>query len=250
MPRFFIPASQIADGYVNIIGDDAVHISRSLRMRVGEHITVCDMQKNEYDCELCDFSEKSVCAKIISQSVGKTEPVYTLTLFQALPKSDKLDTIIQKSVETGATKIIPFESERTIVKADNDTSREDKKKERRQKIAHEAAKQCGRGIIPTVEYPVKFSQMLNLASEYELVLFFYEGDGTESLKNVLNLQYSNGKTPKSIAVIIGSEGGFSLSEVEKARQKGFNLCSLGNRILRCETAPCFAFACLTYYFEL
>ena len=250
MPRFFLQASNIVGDTVTVCGDDAVHISRSLRMRVGEHITVCDMQKNEYDCELVGFSPDTVAARVVSSRKSDTEPPYTVRLYQALPKSDKLDTIIQKSVETGAHVIVPFESERCVVKADTDVRREEKKLERRKRIALEAAKQCGRGCIPDVTLPMKFRAMLEDAAKSELVLFFYEGDGTVSLRSLLTDKYENGTIPESISVIIGSEGGFSLAEVEAARAAGFDICGLGKRILRCETAPSFALACLTYNFEL
>ncbi len=250
MPRFFLQASNIANGIVTVMGDDAAHISRSLRMRVGEHITVCDMQKNEYDCELVAFSGDTVTAKVISSRKTDIEPPYTVKLYQALPKSDKLDTIIQKAVETGAHLIVPFESERCVVKADTDAKREEKKLERRRRIALEAAKQCGRGCIPDVALPMKYRAMLEDAAKCELKLFFYEGDGTESLRELLERKYSKGSVPESISVVIGSEGGFSIAEVEAAKNMGFEICGLGKRILRCETAPSFALACLTYNFEL
>lgn len=250
MPRFFLSASNIRDGYVTVTGDDAVHISRSLRMRAGEHITVCDMQKIEYDCELCEFTADTVVARIVSQKTSDTEPPYILRLFQALPKSDKLDTVIQKSVESGASEIIPFESERCVVRPDSDPKKEAKKLERRSRIALEAAKQCGRGCIPAVRTALKYRDMLSEAVKSELCLFFYEGDGTVPLREFLETEYRDGRIPESVSVIIGSEGGFSLAEVGLAKEAGAVLCGLGKRILRCETAPGFALACLAYKFEL
>ncbi len=250
MPRFFLSASNISDGYVTITGDDAIHISRSLRMRAGENITVCDMQKTEYDCELSEFRGDSVIARIISSSPSDTEPPYHIRLYQALPKSDKLDTVIMKSVETGAHEIIPFQSERTIVRIDEDFRREDKKLERRRRIAHEAAKQCGRGILPDVKLPMTYDAMLADAAKSELVLFFYEGDGTVPLRKLLSERYGEGKIPKDISLIIGAEGGFSLAEVEKAKAHGAEICGLGKRILRCESASIFALSCLVYNFEM
>ncbi len=250
MPRFFLSASNISDGFVTVTGDDAFHISRSLRMRAGEHITVCDMQKIEYDCELCEFGADYVRAKVISEKPSDTEPPYEIRLYQALPKSDKLDVIIQKSVESGASEIIPFESERCVARADTDIRKEEKKLERRQRIANEAAKQCGRGILPVVRTPMKYREMLASAMESELVLFFYEGDDTVPLRQFLAERFPTGEIPKSISVIIGSEGGFSISEVDAARVAGADICGLGRRILRCETASGFALACLCYNFEL
>lgn len=250
MPRFFLSASNISDGIVTIRGDDALHISRSLRMRPGEHITVCDMQKIEYDCVLSEFSADTVTARILESHPSNTEPPYLIRLYQALPKSDKLDVIIQKAVESGASEIIPFESDRTVVKRDSDGKKEQKKLERRMRIAHEAAKQCGRGIIPTVASPLTFREMLKAAEGAELRLFFYEGDGTVPLRELLTGRYQGRDKPESIAVIIGSEGGFSVQETEMAKEAGFDLVGLGKRILRCETAPGFALACLAYQFEL
>ncbi len=247
MPRFFLSAKNIENGYVTITGSDAQHISRSLRMRPGERLTVCDMQKIEYDCVLEEFTSDSVRAKIVASAPSETEPPYGVTLFQALPKSDKLDVIIQKSVESGASRIVPFESERCVVRAE--PSKEERKLERRARIALEAAKQCGRGIIPEVTKPMSYSEMLAEAGKCALKLFFYEGDGTVSLREYLE-SIPKGETPESIAVVIGSEGGFSLDEVERAREAGFVLCGLGRRILRCETAPGFALACISYRFEL
>ncbi len=250
MPRFFLSASNIIDGVFIIRGDDARHISRSLRMRTGEHITICDMQKIEYDCELTAFTADTVSARILSEKPSDTEPPYTIRLYQALPKSDKLDTIIQKAVESGATEIIPFESDRAVAKKETDVRKEQGKLERRARIALEAAKQCGRGIVPTVSPTLSFKQMLESASKSELRLFFYEGDGTVSMRTLLSEQFEGRDKPQSISVIIGSEGGFSLGEVDAAKEAGFSLVGLGKRILRCETAPGFALACLAYQFEL
>ena len=250
MPRFFLSASNIADGMVTIRGDDALHISRSLRMRPGEIITVCDMQSTQYTCELCEFTADTVTAKILEAKPSDTEPPCFIRLYQALPKSDKLDVIIQKAVESGASQVIPFESERTVVKKDADPKKEQKKAERRQRIALEAAKQCGRGIIPEVTQPISFKQMLEDAKTADLALFFYEGDGTLPLPKLLCAYAQQQGRPKTISVVIGSEGGFSLAEVEAAKGQGLRMAGLGRRILRCETAPGFALACLAYQYEL
>lgn len=248
MPRFFLQKDNIKDGYVTITGDDALHISRSLRMRPGEHITVCDMQKNVYDCELEGFSQGSVTARVVSSHPSDTEPPVFIRLYQALPKSDKLDTIIQKAVESGASEIVPFQSQRCVVRIE--PSKEAKKSERRMRISLEAAKQCGRGIVPVVRAPLDFDEALQSASDCDLKLFFYEGDGTVSLRRLLNERLAGDILPERVAVFVGSEGGFTLAETERARAAGFELCGLGKRILRCETAPGFVLACLSYRFEL
>lgn len=247
MPRFFLPKSNISNGYALFEGDDALHISRSLRMRPGEEITVCDMQKKVYICVLEEFTSNTVRARILSEADSDTEPYSYIKLFQALPKSDKLDTIIQKSVESGASEIIPFESSRCVAKIE--PSKEERKLERWNRIALEAAKQCGRGSIPAVKHSLSFDDMLSEAGKCELKLFFYEGDDTLSIRTLLEEKYKSAH-PSDISIVIGAEGGFSPVEVEKAKACGFELCGLGKRILRCETASGFALACIAYRFEL
>lgn len=246
MPRFFVPSLQIAEHTVTILGDDAHHISRSLRMAVGEHITVSDSAGTEYDCRLTAFLPDRVQAEIVSARQQDTEPPYCITLYQALPKGDKLDSVIQKSVECGVARIVPFESERCIVRAKPEA--EDKKCERRRRIAQEAAKQCGRGIVPLVEKTVDFAEMLRRAATADLALFCFEGEGTQPISRIL----ATGELPHGaeIALVIGSEGGFSLSEAEQARGAGLLMTGLGKRILRTETAPIFALACISVAFEL
>ena len=245
MPRFFVASHQIENGFVTVLGDDAHHISRALRMAVGEHITVCDMQRNEYECELCEFLPDSVRARVLSCTPSQTEPPVEITLYQALPKGEKLDFIIQKAVECGATRIVPFESERCVVRCKKES--EAHKTERRARIALEAAKQCGRGVIPTVLPTVSFLQMLEMAAGDGAVLFCYEGDGTKGLGEILR-EY--GELPTSVSIVIGSEGGFSQNEVKKAKDEGAVLTGLGKRILRTETASGFVLSCLIYALEL
>ena len=249
MPRFFIRANQIEDGVVTLLGDDAHHISRSLRMAAGECITVCDMQKNEYECELTDFLPDRVLAKILESRKSDTEPPYHAIVYQALPKGDKLDSVIQKAVECGASEITTFESERCIVRAKGEN--ESKKVERRQRIALEAAKQSGRGIVPAVNATISFSEMCRRAAEADIALFCYEGDGTEPLPVALGKAVAKiDKENPTIALIIGSEGGFSIAEAEKICSLGILPVGLGKRILRTETASGFALACLVYALEM
>lgn len=250
MPRFFVQKDQIRDGVVSIFGDDAHHISRALRMAAGEHITVCDMQSFEYECELTDFLPDRVLAKVLSQSRSDTEPPYHAHVYQALPKGDKLDSIIQKAVECGAASITTFESERCVVKVKAEA--EGKKTERRQRIATEAAKQSGRGCLPEVFSTVSFAEAIRQASEADIPLLCYEGEDGRTLSSVLKeskKKLPEGKIP-SISIVIGSEGGFSLAEVDAAKRAGLISVGLGKRILRTETASSFALSCLVYEFEL
>ena len=248
MPRFFVRKEQIENGVVRILGDDAHHIARSLRMAAGEKITVCDMQRMEYQCELVGFEDdKAVLARVLESRQMNTEPPFVAHLYQALPKGDKLDTVIQKAVECGASEIYPFESERCVVRVKPEA--EARKTERRQKIAAEAAKQCGRSLLPLVSPTLSFAEMIKRASESDLCLFCYEGEGTEALGRVLRQALMEKSNP-SISVIIGSEGGFAPSEVSRAREAGMRPVGLGNRILRTETASGFVLACLCLLTEL
>lgn len=246
MPRFFVSSENIKENTVYIYGDDAHHISRSLRMAQGERITVCDMHMNEYECELSHFGDGVVEASVISSKICDTEPDIRVHLYQALPKGDKLDTIVQKAVECGVSEITVFESERCISKIKKESSA--KKTERLSKIAQEAAKQCGRGIIPKVNEPTTYEKAVIGALGADIPIFCYEGADTRSLKEILTAYKA--QKPVTVSVIIGSEGGFSQKEASFARERGMILAGLGKRILRCETAPTFVLGCLMYEFDL
>lgn len=246
MPRFFIRQNQISEEngerIVTISGDDAHHISRSLRMASGEKIEVVDMQKNLYTCELFGFYDGYVTSKIISQDKADTEPPHYIKLYQALSKGDKMEIIIQKSIECGACEIIPFSSERCVVKLDKKD--EQKKIDRWQKIAEGAAKQSGRGAIPQIKSVLTFKELIDKLEG--TVLFCYEGEDTKTIKQALK----EIKIQGDVSVIVGSEGGFSKKEAELLKEAGAICVGLGKRILRCETAPIFALSCIAYELEL
>lgn len=244
MPRFFAPNDAFLEGRVTITGDDAFHIARSLRMAVGDEITVCDMKRGEHLCRLTKIRDEECTAEIISSCDGKTESPVDISLFMAYPKGDKLELVIQKAVELGASKIIPFESSRCIKKPSADKA--EKQNLRFNRIAAEAAKQCGRAALPEVFLPISYKEALAKAKESELAIFCYEGDGTKSFKKILG----ESKNAKSISLVIGSEGGFSIDEAKAAVERGLIPANLGPRILRCETAPCYALAAISYFFEL
>ncbi len=249
MPRFFIRKNAVADlgelKKITISGDDARHISRSLRMAEGDKITVCDMQKTEYICTIEKIDSDTVTLRVVSEANSDTEPNYFVDLYQAVPKGEKSDIIVQKAVECGVHSITFFSSEHCIAKIPPDSV--SKKLLRWQKIAEEAAKQCGRGIIPEIRTPVNFKDAVLNASKTDLPIFCYEGDDTIALRDICR-EYSN-YAPDTISIVIGSEGGFSLDETETARQLGMKLAGLGKRILRTETASSFVLACLSYEFE-
>ncbi len=174
MPRFFVDPSAIEGDLVTLTGDNAHHAAYSLRLAPGDRIKVCD-QQTAYLCEMLSFDSQTATARILSATPIDTEPPFAATLYQALPKGDKLDTVIQKAVECGVAGVVPFESSRCIVRAKPEA--EARKTERRQRIAEEAAKQCGRGVIPTVAPTVTYGEALRLAEGADLILFCYEGDG-------------------------------------------------------------------------
>lgn len=244
MPRFFIDKDQISDSALFIDGDDSRHIARSLRMAVGDELTVSDKNGQEYLCVLTKIRDDRCDADIISVRSSDTEPKCRITLFMAYPKGDKLETVIQKAVELGAHEIVPFESSRCVKRPKADKASE--KRARLARIAEEAAKQCGRGCLPVISLPIKYEDVLARAKEYDLPLFCYEGSNTLSLKSVLEKH----DMPKSIAVVVGSEGGFSEDEAKNAVTAGFISVGLGPRILRCETAPDYALSCISYRYEL
>ena len=253
MPRFFVEPSDVQDGIVTLTGENAHHASYSLRLAPGDRIRVCDHQ-TAYLCEMASFDGETATARVISSSPIDTEPPFVARLYQALPKGDKLDTVIQKAVECGVSEVIPFESIRCIVRAKPEA--EARKTERRQRIAEEAAKQCGRGIIPTVKPTVTFNEALKAAEGADLVLFCYEGSTVsplpvliEQARPTLDAASDTGHTPE-IAIFVGSEGGFSPEEAETARSLGFAMTGLGKRILRTETASGFVLSCLIYALEL
>jgi len=244
MPRFFAPSECIEDDIIRIKGEDAYHIARSLRMAEGDEITVCDMHGCEHTCRLVRIRDEECECKILSTREGDTEPPVEITLYMAYPKGDKLEVVTQKAVELGACRIVPFESSRCIKRPK--AEKQEKHTARLQRIAEEAAKQCGRSRLPTVTPPVSFNEMLELARGAGLSLFCYEGDGTRSVKEIL----SECAEVSTIAVVVGSEGGFSLDEARAAREAGLLMTGLGKRILRCETAPSFALSAISYRFEL
>lgn len=231
MPRFF--KQQIFLDPV-LTGDDAAHVARSLRMRVGEELTVCDLAGTDHLCRITAVSPDRVDLEIVESTPNRTEPTLSVTLFQCMPKSDKMETVIKQAVQLGVTGIVPVLSSRCISVPDAKTCV--RKSERWQKIADEAAKQSERGILPTVGTALSFAEMLDRFSDFDRVLFCYEKGGV-SIR-------SCGVTGGRCAVVVGPEGGFSPEEAEKATAAGATVCTLGPRILRTETAPLAALAVL------
>ena len=243
MPRFFVDDAAVTENAVVIAGADAHHIARSLRMAVGDGITVCTAGGRELSCRLTRIRDDFCEAEILSAIDADGEPPTAIRLFVAYPKGDKLETVVQKATELGALTVTPFTSAFVVRKPRPEKIAAET--ERLNRIALEAAKQCRRGAIPTVTPPLSFREMLNEAGQAELPLFCFEGEGTRPLPALLP-----DLPPKTVSVVTGSEGGFSEEEAEAAREAGLLLAGLGKRILRCETVPLFALACLAYRYEL
>lgn len=235
MPRFFIDSINEADIFLD--GENARHIGRSLRMRTGEKITVC-CGGIDYDCEIRRITEDSVFLDLIEKHPCLAEPTVDVTLFQAVPKLDKLEFIIQKSTELGVSRVVPVLTRRCISRPNEKDFA--KKLPRLAKIAEEAAKQSGRGKIPEISPIVSYSECLDMMKNLDKNIILYEGEGGKPFSDVAV------EGIKSAGILIGSEGGFESSEVEQAVSAGAERVWLGKRILRCETAPISALSILMF----
>jgi len=225
MPRFFV--DKPAEDFITVTGSDARHIGYSLRMKIGDPITFCNMG-TDYFCRIAEMTGSEIVCRVEKTEQSRSEPTVKLTLYQALPKQDKLEQIIQKTTELGVTRIVPFISVRCVSRPDEKSA--GKKLERLRRISEEAAKQSGRGLIPEVAELTDFRGALEDMRKNDIRLFCYENGG-EKLSDILFPQSG------SIGVMIGSEGGFERSEAEAAEQAGAVKIWLGERILRCETCP-------------
>ncbi len=234
MPRFFVEKSAVEGARIIIDGEDAKHISLSLRAKVGEKITACDGQGTDYECEIAEITRDSVLLKILEEKRCGAEPSVEVTLYQALAKSDKFDFIVQKCVELGVAKIVPVVTERCVSKPDDASL--SKKTARWNKISKEAAKQSGRGAIPEVCDAVSFNEALELMSKDDLCFVCYESTPRRPVTEVYEDALKRADV-KTISFLIGPEGGISEKEILSAEDKGVSLAGLGPRILRTETAP-------------
>jgi 16S rRNA (uracil1498-N3)-methyltransferase len=242
--RFFTTPGNIEEKRIKIGEEDRQHI-RSLRIKPSEEFIVCDGAGTDYVCKLCSGGGESV-AEILRIEKTQGEPTIDCTIYIAFQKGDRLEYAVQKAVELGAKAIVLFRSKRCIAVTDNVTN----KLKRLNKIAHEAAKQSGRGIVPVVINGGNYEEIINRAAiESTLFLFLYEDENTLHLKKVLE-QYENDtrdENKQSIAIITGPEGGFDAGEAEAARNNGMQVVSIGPRILRSETAPIVALSALMYH---
>ena len=218
MPRFFVPEDNISESRIRITSGDAAHISRVLRLKRGDNITVCDGRSYDY-------------GSITEKRRGESEPPVRVTLYQGIPKASKMDYIIQKTTELGVSEIVPVAMARCVSKIE-DKKTETKKLDRWQKIAKEAAQQSQRGIVPKIRPVMTFDEAISAMRESDLYFAPYECEDEQSLKSVL----TSVENPRTASFMIGPEGGFDLSEIEKLTAGGVPTVTLGPRILRTETA--------------
>ncbi len=238
MPKFFINKNDISRGQVQLFGEDEKHIKTVLRAREGEEVTLCDGEGMDYHCRIVSL-ERGVLLDVLSKEVCETEPKTKITLYQGLPKADKMELIIQKCVELGVDRIVAVSTERSIVKLDK---KETKKLERWQKIAEAAAKQSGRGKIPEVcQQVLKFKDAVAEAKTLDDAIIPYEMERERGIRTFV--QDFKGE---SMGVFIGPEGGFADEEIALAQKNGITPVTLGKRILRTETAGMVTTAIVLY----
>lgn len=251
MNHFFIKAENITGDKVIIDGTDVNHIKNVLRMKKGEELLLSDGNGQDLTCRIDSVTNTEIICEILSNDISGTEPSVRFYLFQGLPKADKFEHIIQKSVELGVTEIIPVETSRTVVRYDDKKKRS--KGERWQKISESAAKQSRRAIIPQVREILAFKEALKEAAALDMVLIPYENfkDMKQTRQTICSI-----RPGMSIGIFIGPEGGFEQNEVESAsaaREDGGAAAlqiSLGSRILRTETAPLMLLSVLGFYMDV
>lgn len=231
MSKFFVKENQINNDKIHILGEDVNHIANVLRMKKEDEVQICNQETGEnYITKIISFSKDEIKCEIVKKIIETVESNVDITLFQGIPKFDKMELIIQKNTEVGVKKIVPVLMERTVVKLDEKTA--NKKIERWQKIAEVAAKQSMRDIIPEIENIIKLQDITK--QDYDEVLVAYENEEKNMLKQ--ELKKLQGKDRYKIAIVIGPEGGISEKEIEILKNMGASFVSLGKRILRTETA--------------
>lgn len=244
MHRFFAEPGQIGEKEIVITGADVNHIRNVLRMRADEEVLIADGQGAEYRCKLTDLGENEVRAQILWKLDGNAELASAITLFQGLPKSDKMDLIVQKCVELGVDRIVPVSTKRAVVKLD--AKKEQTRLKRWNTISESAAKQSGRGVIPEVSGVMSFEKALEEAKKLDVLLIPYErAEHMAETRRVMG----EIRPGQSVGIFIGPEGGFEESEVEEAVAAGAKAITLGKRILRTETTGLAVMAMLSYLLE-
>ena len=244
MQHFFVIPDQVSGDNIYIEGSDVNHMKNVLRMKVGEEVEISDGNNHRYLCSIESFETESVVLKISEELNVDTELPSKIYLFQGLPKSDKMELIIQKAVELGVYEIVPVVTKRSVVKLD--AKKTGKKVNRWKEIARSAAKQSGRGMIPDVAPVMDYKAALKQAKELDVVLIPYElADGMEATRKAIEAIRSG----QSVGIFIGPEGGFEKEEVLLALEEGAKEITLGKRILRTETAGLTTLSILMYHLE-
>ena len=239
MHRFFVEKEQIQDNKIEILGTDVKHIRDVIRLKEGEKLEIVS-ERQVYLSEIQSLSKKQITLKILDRYMGENEPDMEVILYQGLAKGSKMDFIIQKCTELGVSKFYPLMSHRSVVKI-SDVKRQESKVNRWNQIADEAAKQSKRDILPMVEPMIDFNSMIELLRDEENIIVPYEDEKIKSIGEGLGDKKSN-----RIHLIIGPEGGFEPSEIDKLKEIGGNIVTLGPRILRTETAGIVAATVIFY----
>lgn len=250
MPKFFVKEEQIKDNEIIIIGQDVKHIKKVLRAKTGDELQICNSQNGEnFLCEIQDLENEDITCKIKEKIQEKVESNIEVTIFQGLPKADKMEYIIQKSVELGVSNITPVEMKRCVVKLDGKDKI--KKIERWQKISEVAAKQCGRDKIPQINNVINIQNICNLISEYDILLVAYENEKENTLKEQIEKlkKQNNSESKIKIGIVIGPEGGLEENDVKKLKENGAQIITLGKRILRTETVALNILSIIMYELE-
>lgn len=246
MPKFFVKEEQINGDKIKIIGQDVNHIKNVLRAKIGDEIRICNSENGDNFLSIIDIiSNDEILCKIKEKIIQKVESNVEVTIFQGLPKTDKMEYIIQKSVELGVYDITPVEMKRCVVKLDDKDKI--KKISRWQKISEVAAKQCGRDIIPKVNDVINIKKLCDLIKNYDIVLVAYEEEKQNPLKNEIEIIKSTGI--KNIGIVIGPEGGLDNEDVEILKENGAKIVTLGKRILRTETVALNVLSIIMYELE-
>lgn len=238
MVRFFVSAEEMLPDFFVLTGENAAH-AKVLRLKNGEKVLVCDGQGNECVCVISDVNPERISLVVDHRQKSDTEASVQVSIYMAFPKGDKLEHVIQKATELGAYEIVAFPSARCVSRPDEKSLK--KKAERWQKIAASAAEQSGRGRIPQVVVLSSYREALQRAVKAELSILFYENERATTLHMTLSENTYN-----TVSLLTGPEGGLEPSEVEMAKDAGLRICTLGSRILRCETAPLCALSAVMY----
>lgn len=246
MPRFFVKTEQIQDKQIFIMGEDIKHLKNVLRKQPGDVLEICNQENGKtYNCKILQIQDRNIKTEIIEELEDIDDKI-KIDIYQGLPKSDKMELIIQKSVELGANAIIPVSMKRCVVKIDEKD--EKKKKDRWQKIAESAAKQSGRNIIPKIKNIIDIKEISKLINEYDAVIVAYENEKNNTIKKEL-LKLKEKENIINIAIVIGPEGGLEEKDVKLLQENGAKVVTLGNRILRTETVALNMLSIIRYELE-